>query len=93
MAISFEDNEKRSGPPPTAEKEAKMPNKIGDEEYEIEVKIENSTEKAWLIVENMSGKEVWAPKSQCHIIRERDADGNVLMACTAWWIRKAGLIV
>ena len=65
---------------------------IGDEEYEFEAKVEHVTAKAWLITDNMSGKEVWMPKSQARIIREADADGNVIFAATAWWIKKSGLI-
>jgi len=66
--------------------------RVGDDMIEIECTIEHTTEKAWLVIDLMSGKEGWAPKSRCEIIRERDEDGHVLMHVPEWWAKKQGFI-
>lgn len=65
-----------------------MATSIGDEEYEIEAKVEHTTAKAWLIEDSTTGKQAWLPKSVGRIIRERDDDGNLLFAAPEWWVHK-----
>jgi len=65
-----------------------MAERMGDEEYEIEAKLEHSTSKAWLITDNMSGHQAWLPKSVGRVVREADEDGNILFAAPEWWVKK-----
>lgn len=65
-----------------------MAQRIGDEEHEIEAKVEHTTEKAWLVIDTMSGKQAWLPKSQGRIVQDVDPDGNTLFAVTDWWYSK-----
>ena len=69
-----------------------MAERIGDEEYELEAKVEFTTPKAWLVIDTMSSKQAWLPKSQGRIIRDVDPDGNTLFAVSNWWIKKSGFI-
>jgi hypothetical protein len=69
-----------------------MGERVGDEMVTIEAKVEHSTEKAWLIIDNMSGKQAWLPKSVGKIIEDVDRDGNTLFEAKEWWARKNGMI-
>lgn len=69
-----------------------MVESIGDEEYELEAKVEHTTSKAWLVIDNMSGKQAWLPKSQGRILRDVDPEGNTVFAVSNWWIKKSGFI-
>ena len=60
----------------------------GDEMKEIECKIEHSTAKAWLVVDNMSLNQAWLPKSIGIVIKDADPDGNVLFQAPTWWCKK-----
>jgi hypothetical protein len=66
--------------------------RIGDEMVEIEAKVEHTTSKAWLIIDNMSQKQAWLPKSVGTIVQDVDMDGNTIFNVKEWWARKNGLI-
>jgi hypothetical protein len=71
--------------------EVKMPDD-GDEMVEVEVKVEHSTGKAWLVIDTMTNNQGWAPKSRCHIVRDVDPDGNTILAVPKWWARQRKFI-
>lgn len=54
----------------------------------IECKVEHSTDKAWLVIDNMTGNQAWLPKSIGHIVQEVDPDGNTLFTAPRWWCQK-----
>ena len=60
----------------------------GNEMHEIEVKIEHTTEKAWLVVDNMSGNQAWLAKKIATMVRAADEDGNVLFHAPEWWMKQ-----
>lgn len=68
-----------------------MGERVGDEMIQLEVKVEHSTEKAWLIIDTMSEKQAWLPKSIGKIIRDVDEDGNSLVEAPQWWCKKNGI--
>jgi len=69
-----------------------MGERIGDETIEIEATVERTSDKAWLINDMMSGKQIWLPKSVGTIIQERDDQGHVLFNVKQWWAKDRGLI-
>lgn len=60
----------------------------GNVEIQIEAKVEYSTAKAWLIIDNMSGNQGWLPKSIGRIIEDVDMDGNTMFGAPRWWCKK-----
>lgn len=66
-----------------------MADAVGDEMQEIECKVEHSTAKAWLVIDNMSGNQAWLPKSIGTMMSEGpDPEGNTLFQAPTWWCRK-----
>jgi hypothetical protein len=60
---------------------------------EFEGKVEHTTAKAWLIEDNMSGKQGWLPKSVGQMVSEGpDPDGNIIFLAPEWWMKKQGFV-
>jgi hypothetical protein len=68
--------------------EVTMAENTGDELQEIECKVEHSTAKAWLVIDNMSGNQAWLPKSIGSIVRDVDPEGNTIFNAPTWWCKK-----
>jgi hypothetical protein len=60
----------------------------GDELITIECKVEHTTAKAWLIIDNMSGNQGWLPKSIGNLVQDVDPDGNSLFTAPEWWCKR-----
>jgi hypothetical protein len=60
----------------------------GDELITVECKVEHSTAKAWLVIDNMSGNQAWLPKSIGNLVQDVDPDGNSLFTAPEWWCKK-----
>jgi hypothetical protein len=69
-----------------------MAEKTGDEMVQIECTVEHTTAKARLVVDIMSGKQAWLPKSITEIVQERDEEGHMLFSVPEWWTKKNGFI-
>lgn len=64
----------------------------GDEMQEFEARIEHSTAKAWLVVDNMSANQAWLPKSVGVVLKDADPDGNVLFQAPTRWLKHVKFI-
>jgi hypothetical protein len=62
------------------------------EMLEFEGKVEHTTMKAWLVEDNISGKQAWLPKSVGQMMGEPDPDGNIIFNAPEWWMKKAGFV-
>lgn len=71
-----------------------MGNAWGDDMMEFDAKVEHTTEKAWLIYDNMSGYQAWLPKSAGEMVSDGpDEDGNTIFRAPRRWLKHVKFIV